>query len=86
MYACATLMLPPVMPSSMRLASSTHSELASPSMISAPAVPAIESSSTGLRPQTSESLPRIGVAMTCMSGYDEKMRPATAGPAPNCLA
>ena len=68
MYACATLMLPPVMPSIMRLASIIHSEFASPSMIRAPAVPAIESMSTGLRPQASDSRPRIGAAITCMSG------------------
>ena len=86
MYACATEMLPPVMPSSMRLANSIQSEFAKPSMSSAPAVPAMLRSRTGLRPQTSERRPRNGAAMTCISGYDEKIRPVTIGDAPNSRA
>jgi len=78
--ACATAMLPPVKPSSAReKKSSGRLRRMTPRANSTydRHVPISEKSRTGLRPNRSESSPRIGVATNCISGNIVTSRPSS---------
>ena len=77
--ACAVEMLPPDRPSITREANSTTNDPANPNNRYPTAEPASDSSSTGRRPQRSDSRPRIGANRNCMIEYDAMNSPKTAG-------
>ena len=81
--AWATDTLAPEMPSSTRPTNSTSSEPASPVSRLPTAVPASDSTRTGLRPTRSDSRPQTGANTNWAREKEASSTPTTAGLAPN---
>lgn len=83
--ACATEILPPVSPSSIRAANKIHKALASANSRKEKQVPARLMAKRGFRPHLSESDPKTGVAKNCATEKDAVKTPSVVPVRPKVL-